>query len=138
MPVEIQIEYQGDLRCVAKHVPSGQTIVTDAPVDNGGKGEAFSPTDLLAAAYGTCIATIMALVAKRNGVDIKGATVRVDKHMAAAPSRRIGSLDVTFTLPPGLNISDTDKRKFEAAARACPVHESLHPDVKLNVKFVYL
>ncbi|MCX7803634.1 MAG: OsmC family protein [Planctomycetota bacterium] len=137
MSVEIRVEYRGDLRCEAKHVPSGQTITTDAPVDNGGRGEAFSPTDLLAAAYGTCIMTIMALVAKRSGVDIRGATVRVVKEMATAPSRRLGSLDVTVTLPPGLKLSDADRRKLEAAAKACPVHESLHPEAKINTKFVY-
>jgi putative redox protein len=79
----------------------------------------------------------MALVAKRSGIELKGTRVQVTKEMAAAPSRRLGSLDVTVTLPAGVKLSDAERRKLESAAKACPVHESLHPDVKINTKFIY-
>jgi putative redox protein len=137
MPVEIDIEYQGDLHCAAKHVPSGNALVTDAPKDNGGRGEAFSPTDLVATALGTCMVTIMGLVAKRDGLDLKGTRIRVLKDMVADPVRRIGTLTVTVTLPKGRAFSSTDRRKLDAAAKTCPVKQSLHPDVNVKVEFVY-
>ncbi|MCX7001063.1 MAG: OsmC family protein [Candidatus Sumerlaeota bacterium] len=137
MSVEIDILYEGELHCLATHVPSGKTLATDAPVDNGGKGETFSPTDLVATAFGCCIMTIMALVAKRSGVDLTGARVHVVKEMVNEPVRRIGLLKVTVTIPKGLRLSETERAKLERAAELCPVRQSLHSDVKLQIQYIY-
>ena len=137
MSVEIDISYEGGLHCAAQHGPSKQTLSTDAPVDNGGKGAAFSPTDLVATALGTCMATIMGLVAQRNNLDIAGLQIHVIKDMASDPVRRIASLTTRLVFPKGKNLSATDRAKLEAAAKACPVKQSLHPNVKLPVEFVY-
>jgi putative redox protein len=112
-------------------------LTTDAPVDNGGKGAAFSPTDLVATALGTCMATVMGLVAQRNNLDIAGLQIQVIKEMTADPVRRIGSLKTRLTFPHGKLLSDTDRSKLRAAALACPVKQSLHPDVETPVEFVY-
>lgn len=137
MAVEIDIAYQGGLRCEATHGPSRSTVVTDAPVDNQGKGEAFSPTDLVATALGTCMMTIMGIVAERNGWDLTGMTTHVTKEMAAAPLRRIAKLLVTISIPDKIaqTLTDADRHKLEVAAHTCPVHQSLHPDVEAPVTF---
>jgi putative redox protein len=137
MAVQIDIVYQGALRCSAAHGPSKQTLETDAPVDNGGKGAAFSPTDLVAAAMGTCMATIMGIVARRNQLDLEGLKVEVLKEMVADPVRRIGALHTRLVFPPGKKYSPADRAKLEAAARTCPVKQSLHPDVKVPIEFEY-
>jgi putative redox protein len=137
MAVEINITYEGSLHTAATHGPSRNTLTTDAPVDNGGKGAAFSPTDLVATALGTCMATVMGLVAQRNKLDIDGLQVQVIKEMTADPVRRIGTLKTRLVFPQGKSLSATDRAKLEAAAQACPVKESLHPDVKTPVEFVY-
>jgi putative redox protein len=137
MAVEIDISYEGGLHCAAEHGPSKQTLSTDAPLDNGGKGAAFSPTDLVATALGTCMATTMGLVAQRNNLDIAGLQIHVIKDMVADPVRRIGSLTTRLVFPKGKNFTADDRAKLEAAAKACPVKRSLHPDVKLPVEFVY-
>jgi len=137
MAVEINLTYEGGLHCTAAHGPSRQTLTTDAPVDNGGKGAAFSPTDLVATALGTCMATVMGLVAQRNNLDIEGLQIQVIKEMTADPVRRIGSLKTRLVFPQGKLLSPTDRAKLEAAARACPVKQSLHPDVKAPIEFVY-
>jgi putative redox protein len=137
MAVEIDILYEGELHCAATHGPSRQTLTTDAPVDNGGKGAAFSPTDLVATALGACMATIIGLVAKRNNLNVEGLRVQVVKEMVAEPVRRIGSLKTRLIFPQGEALSPADRAKLEAAAKACPVKQSLHPDVKLPVEFVY-
>jgi putative redox protein len=137
MAVEIDIIYQGGLHCAATHGPSKQTLDTDAPVDNGGKGAAFSPTDLVAAALGTCMATIIGLVAQRNHLNVEGLKVQVVKEMATDPVRRIGALTTRLVFPNGKTLSPADRAKLEAAAKACPVKQSLHPDVRLPVEFVY-
>lgn len=134
MGVEIDIVYQGELRCHATHGPSKNTLVTDAPVDNGGKGSAFSPTDLVATATGACMLTIMGLVAQRSGLDLNGTRVHVVKEMVADPVRRIGTLTVMITLPAGRSFSADDRAKLERAAQTCPVKQSLHPDVKVKVE----
>jgi len=136
MAVEMDIEYRGDLRCEATHGPSGQTIATDAPVDNGGKGEAFSPTDLVSAALGACILTIMGIAAKQMGIAIEGTRVHVVKEMVADPIRRIGSIAVTATLPKGLSLSDDALKRLESAGATCPVKQSLHPDVRVKFTIV--
>jgi putative redox protein len=137
MSVEVDIVYEGDLHCTAKHGPSGVTISTDAPVDNGGKGEAFSPTDLVGAALGTCIVTIMGLVAKKGGLNIDGARVQVVKEMAAAPERRIAALRTKITIPKGKKLSAADRDKLERGAKGCPVKASLHPDINMPIEFLY-
>ena len=137
MAVEINITYEGGLLCTAIHGPSKETLTTDAPVDNGGKGASFSPTDLVATALGTCMATIVGLVAKRSDLNIDGLQVQVIKDMTADSVRRIGSLTTRLVFPKGKPISAADRAKLEAAAKACPVKQSLHPDVKMPVEFVY-
>ncbi|HEY1210035.1 MAG TPA: OsmC family protein [Terracidiphilus sp.] len=137
MAVEINIAYEGGLHCSAVHGPSRQSLTTDAPVDNGGKGATFSPTDLVATAMGTCMVTIMGLVAQRNNLNIHGLQVQVLKEMTADPVRRIGSLKTRLVFPRGKLLAAADRAKLEAAAKACPVKQSLHPDVKTPVEFVY-
>ncbi|QDT12121.1 OsmC family protein [Planctomycetes bacterium K23_9] len=137
MAVEITGEYVGSLGVVAKHGPSGAMLSTDAPRDNGGKGESFSPTDLVATALGTCVLTILGLVGERHELDLKGTTVHVTKGMISAPVRRIGSLKTIVTVPVG-RVDDAEMRKrLEAAARKCPVHQSLHADIDAPIDFVY-
>jgi uncharacterized OsmC-like protein len=110
-------------------------LVTDAPTDNHGKGEAFAPTDLVATALGSCLLTIMGIVAERDKIDMSGATAHVVKEMAPKPTRRIGKLTVKITFPEGRSLSEKDKTKLERAAAQCPVHASLHPDIELVVSF---
>ncbi|AHJ99505.1 OsmC family protein [Hymenobacter swuensis] len=126
--------YAGHLRTEATHVASGNTILTDAPVDNHGRGEAFSPTDLVSAALGSCMMTIMGIVAERHGVDLTGVSWDVTKHMLADP-RRIGQLDVTFRLPASL--PEKERTILENAARTCPVALSLNPEIRQEVRFEY-
>lgn len=133
--VEIEAVYEGELHTMARHGPSGAVISTDAPKDNEGKGEAFSPTDLVGTALGTCMLTIMGIVARRRQLDLRGARVKVAKQMAAAPVRRIKRLEVVFQMPKGL--SAEDRGALEAAAHACPVHQSLHPQIEVPLTFAY-
>ncbi|MCG3134398.1 MAG: hypothetical protein HMLKMBBP_01704 [Planctomycetes bacterium] len=133
--VTIEGRHEGNLRCAAVHGPSGATLATDAPKDNMGRGEAFSPTDLVATALGTCVVTTIAIVAARRGFDVTGARFRVEKHMVADPVRRIGRLPLVVTLPAAL--SAEERQIAERAAHACPVHRSLHPDVRVEIAFVY-
>ncbi|TXK37792.1 OsmC family protein [Pontibacter qinzhouensis] len=127
--------YKGDLRTAAQHLASGNTVITDAPVDNNGKGEAFSPTDLVSAALGSCMMTIMGIVANRAGINIEGMEMDITKMMAAEP-RRIGEVVVAITMP-AHNYTDKEKAMLENAARTCPVALSLHPDVKQTISFQY-
>jgi putative redox protein len=131
--VEIQIAYEGRLRCSARHVDSGATLITDAPKDNMGQGASFSPTDLVAAALGTCMLTIMGIAAGRMELDLTGTSVVVTKEMIADPQRRIGRLAVTFKLPGSFTAEQ--RQKLEAAAKTCPVHKSLHPNVQAPITF---
>ena len=133
--VEINIVYEGTLHCSATHGPSGTVISTDAPKDNMGKGESFSPTDLMATALGTCIVTTMGIVAHRHGIDISGTTVRVEKHMITTGIRRIGRLPAEVHVPH--TVSNEDRQRLENAAHTCPVHKSLHPDVDAPVTFMW-
>ncbi len=133
--IPISITYDGDLRCTAQHGPSGAVIVTDAPVDNHGKGEAFSPTDLTATSLGCCMATVMGIVAQRKSIDLKGMKIEVGKTMTASPPRRIARLDVTLYLP--IPRDHPDRELLEATAHSCPVHRSLNPDIEQVVTFVY-
>jgi putative redox protein len=140
MGVEIDVVYQGELRCVAKHGPSQTALTTDAPVDNHGKGESFSPTDLVATALGSCILTTMGIVAQRHNLDMAGTQVHVVKEMVQQPVRRIGALPVRVTFPAdkAAKLSPADRTLLENAARHCPVYQSLHPDVDHPLEFVYL
>ena len=135
--VQISVEYTGNLHCDAKHGPSRSGLATDAPTDNQGKGEAFSPTDLVATALGTCMATTMAIVAERNQIDLAGTKVHVVKEMVQQPVRRIGALRVTVTIPEekAAKIGAVDRTKLETAALHCPVHKSLHPDIDAPIAF---
>ena len=139
MGVEINLTYTGDLRVEAIHGPSGTRLITDAPVDNHGKGESFSPTDLVATALGACLVTIMGIVAQRNNLPLTGTKIHVVKEMVQEPVRRIGALKVTIRVPADCAraLSESDRSKLETAARHCPVHQSLHPDVAMPIEFIY-
>lgn len=127
--------YQGEKHCELTHQPSGSKIETDAPKDNNGRGEKFSPTDLIGAALASCVLTTMAIVAERDGLSLVGAKAEVEKEMTEKP-RRIGSLALSVTLPKSLN--DNQRRKLEETAKHCPVHRSLHPDVQMPMTFTYV
>lgn len=129
-----QIIYKGDLRTIATHLQSGSIIETDAPTDNQGKGERFSPTDLVATALGTCMVTTMAIKARTLGINLDGTRVDVTKEMAGGP-RRIGRIIVHTTFPQGLVIDEKQKELLEETARTCPVERTLHPDVSLDMQF---
>jgi putative redox protein len=133
--VEINISYEGGLRCKAKHGPSGMEIVTDAPADNMGKGEAFSPTDLVATALATCIATTMAIVANRKGYDLPGLKIHVEKHMRTEAPRRIAKMPLIVRVP--LPADHQDRELLEKAAHGCPVHRSVHPDCEMPIEFIW-
>ncbi|HWA08790.1 MAG TPA: OsmC family protein [Opitutaceae bacterium] len=131
--VKITGEYQGDLRCVATHGPSGGTLATDAPRDNQGRGEAFSPTDLVATALATCIATTMAIAARKQGLELRGLKYEVTKEMSAFGPRRIARLTTQLWLP--LPRTEAVAKLLEHAAHNCPVHLSLDPSVEKPVIF---
>jgi putative redox protein len=133
--VHMQIEYQGELHCKATHGPSGAELNTDAPKDNQGRGQSFSPTDLVATALGSCMLTIMGIAARTQNIDISGATASVEKEMTATPPRRIERLTVKIHVPHSL--SPADKEKLERAAHTCPVHKSLHPDIQIPIEFTW-
>lgn len=127
MSVRIESTYLGDLRLEAVHGPSGVKLVTDAPTDNHGKGESFSPTDLLAAALVNCMGTIMGIKAASLGLDLRGATFSVEKVMSADAPRRIVALPVTITVP--VPTSEEQRRSLIAAADTCPVAKSIRADI---------
>ena len=133
--VQVDIDYLGDLRCQARHEPSGNILLTDAPRDNMGKGEAFSPTDLVGTALATCMMTTMAIAAKKHGIELAGTRISVTKEMVATPQRRIGTLSVTLTFPPG--IAEETRPALENAAMTCPVHRALSSSVEMPVKFIW-
>jgi uncharacterized OsmC-like protein len=132
--VQINVIYEGDLHCRVTHGPSGAVLATDAPKDNMGKGESFSPTDLLAASLGSCMMTLMGIYAARHAINLKGTTVEVQKEMATEP-RRVGKLTVIIQMPG--KIDKTQRAALEKAALTCPVHKSLHPDTQIPVSFQY-
>jgi len=133
--VEVTVRYEGNLRCSATHGPSGAVIVTDAPVDNHGKGEAFSPTDLLAAALPACMMTIMGIVAQRHAIPLEGMTATTRKEMSSEGPRRIRRLVTTIHVP--LRVDHPHREALERAAHTCPVHKSLGADLDLPVEFVW-
>ena len=129
-----RVEYKGELRTEAVHLKSGKTIITDAPIDNQGKGEAFSPTDLVATALGSCMITIMGIVAEREGITLDGTIAEVEKVMTTSP-RRIGEVKIKVKFIQKLNRDQRDK--LERAAKTCPVSGSLSKDLKETVEFIY-
>ncbi|GAB2643136.1 OsmC family protein [Emticicia sediminis] len=130
-----KIVYLGDLRTQATHLQSNETIITDAPVDNNGKGEAFSPTDLAATSLGSCAMTIMGIMAKREGVDFSGSEIEVTKIMSAEAPRKIAKVIVDFTMKTPEALSEEVQAKYVRAAHTCPVSLSLHPDIEQVFNF---
>jgi putative redox protein len=133
--VKMSVVYTGGLHCELKHEPSGSKIETDAPKDNQGRGERFSPTDLMGAALASCILTTLAIVAERDGVKLDGARAETEKEMIREP-RRVGSLKTRITLP--ASIPAEYRKKLEYAAEHCPVHKSLHSEIDASLTFDYL
>jgi uncharacterized OsmC-like protein len=133
--VRITGEYPGDLRCSAVHGPSGTALATDAPKDNQGRGEAYSPTDLVAAGFATCIATTMAIAARRHGVEIGGIRFEVTKEMSADAPRRISRLTARLWMPPSAR--GVPQGVLEKAANTCPVHQSLAPSVEKLIELIW-
>ena len=129
-----QIIYKGELRTNAAHIQSGTVIETDAPTDNQGKGERFSPTDLVAVALGTCMITTMGIKARTMNIELDGTRVEVTKIMVSDP-RRIGKIVAHLFFPEGLNLDDKQKEILERTGRTCPVERTLHPDVELDMQF---
>lgn len=129
------IRYEGNLRCNATHLQSGTQIETDAPTDNRGKGERFSPTDLVCTALATCMATTMAIKATDMNIELKGLSVDVQKHMENNP-RRISKIDVKVTFAPSLVLEEKYRIILQRTGDNCPVVKSLHPDVILNIAYV--
>lgn len=126
--------YEGNLRTVCTHLKSGTIIETDAPPDNQGKGERFSPSDLVATALASCMLTIMGIKARDMGVNIEGISIEVEKIMTGPP-RRISGINLTFHCPENLQLSEKEKTIFENAANTCPVKYSIHPDIVVNAFF---
>ena len=134
--VEITVEYQGSLRCQVVHQPSGCELLTDAPTDNQGKGESFSPTDLLATALASCISTIMGIYAERHeDLNLNGLNIKIEKHMSAESPRRIAKLPMVVNFPSGIN--DKHRSALEEIVQHCPVHRSLDPSIVTPVVFNY-
>ncbi len=131
--IEISLRYTGQLRCEAIHGPSDSRIATDAPTDNHGRGETFSPTDLCATSLGACMMTIMGIVAQGHDLDLAGTTFVVRKHMTPAATRRIAKIEVEFDLP--LPETLPQREALEQAAHTCPVALSLHPEIEKVVTF---
>lgn len=130
----IHINYLGELRTDCAHLQSGTHINTDAPTDNQGRGEAFSPTDLVANALGTCIITTMAIFARRDGIELKGSELDVTKVMTSQPPRRIARIEVDLTLRTEAMPDDDTRARLETIAHTCPVAISLHPDIEQAVR----
>ena len=128
------VVYDGNLRTVGTHKASGTSIETDAPVDNQGKGERFSPSDLVATALGSCMMTIMGIKARDMELDLKGMKIDVQKIMKADP-RRISAINLTFSFPDGLQLTEKQQKILENAAHTCPVIYSIHPDIEVQVAF---
>ena len=130
-----KIIYKNNLRTEAQHIASGQKIITDAPLDNNGKGEAFSPTDLVATALASCMITIMAIAAEKNGINISETSASVKKIMGTNP-RTIS--DIVIEIKMSKDLALKDRKRLEKAALACPVHKSLHPDMNKEITFTYI
>jgi uncharacterized OsmC-like protein len=128
------VVYEGELHCKATHNQSGSTIETDAPTDNRGKGQRFSPTDMVCVALGTCAITTMGIKAQDMDIDLAGATIDIQKHMVSDP-RRIGKIDVKIRFPKSLNLSEKDRTILERIGNNCPVVKSLSPDLAIDLVY---
>ncbi len=126
--------YKGTLRCQATHLQSGSMIETDAPTDNRGKGERFSPTDLLCVSLATCIVTTMGIKASDMGIDLTNTNIEVTKHMLAEP-RRVGKIEIKLNFEKSLELEEKDKTILERTGDNCPVAKSLHPDMEVNIEY---
>jgi putative redox protein len=135
--VDIYVHYEGELRCVARHGPSAAQLTTDAPVDNHGRGEGFSPTDLVATALGTCMLTVMGILARKHGWDIAGIAVHVQKQMSAELPRKIVRLIVIASVPPTVSarLDSAARAALEHAAHTCPVRLSVHEQIDVPITF---
>ena len=133
---KMRTQYLGNLRTEIEHIQSGNKIITDAPLDNNGKGEFFSPTDMFASSLGSCMLTIIGIAANTHGFSIDGTTLEIEKIMAANP-RRVAEIKIDVHFPKDANYTDKQKRIIEAAAKTCPVANSLHPDVIKNINYIY-
>lgn len=131
----IESKYLGNLRTQARHCASGSEIITDAPLDNMGKGEAFSPTDLLSASLGSCMLTLMGIAGNTHGINIDNTELKITKIMASNP-RRVGEIQIDFFFS-NHDLNDHEKLILERAARTCPVALSIHPDVKQTITFIW-
>lgn len=133
MVVKINSKYLGNLRVLSSHLPSSSELETDAPIDNMGKGEKFSPTDLLVTSLANCIITTMAIVAERDGVNLEGLSCSAEKHMTTSKPRMISKIVLEFTMPE--NLESEVRAKLEKFATNCPVHHSLSPDIERVISF---
>ena len=133
---KMKTQYLGGLRTEIEHIQSGCKIITDAPLDNHGKGESFSPTDMFTASLGSCMLTIMGIAAETHGFSIDGATMDIEKIMGTEP-RRVVEIKIDAYFPNGKNYTDREKRFIEAAAKTCPVMNSLHPEIVKSITFNY-
>ena len=133
---KMRTQYLGNLRTEIEHIQSGNKITTDAPLDNNGKGEFFSPTDMFASSLGSCMLTIIGIAANTHGFSIDGTTLEIEKIMAANP-RRVAEIKIDVHFHKGANYTDKQKRIIEAAAKTCPVANSLSPEVIKNITYIY-
>lgn len=131
------IIYKGDLRTEMTHLGSGSMVETDAPLDNQGKGERFSPTDLVATALGSCMLTIMGIAARTHGIDIVGTRMHIEKGMVADPQRRIGRIGIRIEMPVSGHFNPKEQAILEKAALTCPVYLSLHDNVAKEIVWVW-
>jgi len=129
------IKYLGDLRTESTHLKSGKTYITDAPVDNNGKGEAFSPTDLASTSLGNCAITIMGISAGKEGIDFAGTELKITKIMSAEPPRKIAKIIVEFDMKSNVVLTEDQQKRYERLAHSCPVALSLHPDLVQEMIF---
>jgi putative redox protein len=133
--ITIETKYTGELRAISKHIRSGTELITDAPVDNEGKGASFSPTDLLAASLGTCMITVMGIAARKHGINIDGARLEIVKVMLLQP-RKVSEIQIKIFMP-DVNYSNSERQILEIAGTTCPVALSLHPELKQDIHFIY-
>jgi putative redox protein len=131
--VHQNIIYIGELRCEAVHGPSGVKLVTDAPIDNKGKGESFSPTDLIVTALASCVITTTGIIAEQDNIKLNGTKIYAEKHMSAEPPRRIVKIVLRFEMPRG--IPKHFRLNFEKVASICPVKQSLNPEIEVKTEF---
>jgi uncharacterized OsmC-like protein len=134
--VSMKVQYNGDLRCTATHIKSGNQVITDAPTDNNGKGEAFSPTDLLCTSLSTCMMTLMGIAANSKEIQLGQIDADIEKIMGSDP-RRVSGINIQFRIQ-SLGYTDREKDILKNAALTCPVAKSIHPDIALGIDFQFV